>query len=759
MDHSVEDEKKYWNWLDDEHSQKLVKIRKNVTSLFENNKRDLPFYTPHGIGHLSAVEDLIHKLIPLDTYIQLNMKERFFLLASAWLHDIGMLPEIAENVFPNLKGKPNEIRKMHHITSDKYIVQHFSELGIDESDKDAIGKLCRFHRRQENISECDKEVTVGHKDKIRLQLLAAYLRLADSLDITSSRVPANHYSICLTYGIPIDSKIHWIKSKLVIGTNINHKHHKILITFKEPCISVNMPDDGLNEVVHGKLRSIINLVLEDLRKELMSVMTVLINGGITFYLDIDHIISPFEIDRQMEFDLREMVLNFDILMAPSASKFLEMNLIAAANIIGYSLYVDNKGETQTYDFKKYDDHSNKLQEFIAYLSDGPLKSRSCHLGLRKFVNELSQDIKDNPNIPREDLAKLIKEYFKNHHNIRNTIRKNSRIFFKEEMTKLIDNNNEINILLYGYSELVAKALCGFRDSLIMDKYNDKSPDDLRSSLREYNYSKQFNIFICEGQPKTQSSSGDHLIYHDGAQYSMHLRRRCFSNIALIPDILAGHVIEKLGIDLIIVGANGINDQCFQHSAGHSSIINLAREYRSRIEKSNHKHYPYIVLVCSGEKYLQDKAQSNNICNYESELKISDLFESSRSDPYIIDGYAYLNHKSIITRESVWLLKDRDLLNLLCPDGSKRADKGKPLIQNTFLYNPREDTIPIENIDFLICEKGYSEINLNNYSKIINRLFTKGQQHKETISVYFNKDIPINTNQKEHDKTYKEKGYS
>ena len=577
------DEKHWKSWLGESYSQKLINIREKVTWLCNNNKRDLPFFTPHGVDHFQAVEDIIHKLIPKKKYLDLSEKERFFLLASAWLHDVGMLPDLVEKYLPaGSRGKPNEIRNKHHVLSEKCIVGKYAELGVDQFHKEALGKLCRYHRKQEDINTCDKELPVNN-DRVRLRLLSAYLRLADALDISASRVPDGPYSMCLTYDIPIESKIHWIKSRIIHSIDVDFTTHKIQIIFKEPRFDVSQLDENIKLFMRVKLQSIIRMVLDDLKSELFSIADVLIKEGITFYLDIEHKVSPFEVTNQMEIDLREMVLNYDIMMAPSASKLLEMILISVANILGYSLYRDTDGTIKLYDFQIYDGYQKKLKEFLNYLTENPLKKRSCHLGLHKLVRILKERIDDKQETDREEILNVILELYRDHYAHRKKIRVNSRNIFMNELMSLYNKKNEFNVLLYGYSEMVSTVLCGFREALIEHAYRDKRFEEIRGSRREYIISKKINIFVCEGQPKTQSSYGDHLIYHDGTQYCLHLRRRNFCNIALIPDIVAGHVIESMPIHLVIVGANGINDQYFRHSAGHSSIINLAREYRSRQE--------------------------------------------------------------------------------------------------------------------------------------------------------------------------------
>jgi len=86
-------------WLPERLLTRLEKIEQHVRELHENKKafKQLSYYTPHGSGHYEAVEGIIYKLIPEHKHIELSESERFFLLASAWLHDIGMIRGIMDD--------------------------------------------------------------------------------------------------------------------------------------------------------------------------------------------------------------------------------------------------------------------------------------------------------------------------------------------------------------------------------------------------------------------------------------------------------------------------------------------------------------------------------------------------------------------------------------------------------------------------------------------------------------------------------------
>ncbi|ATW24292.1 HD domain-containing protein [Candidatus Formimonas warabiya] len=338
------------NALNNNYKNYLNKVRENVLKIYEQNKEtnaDPPYYTPHGPDHCKAVEGFIHRLIPDYTHEKLLEEERFYLLASAWLHDLGMLRSVAEDVWKGESLTDAEIRKRHHETSEKFIIEQYKRCGIDEADKIFISKLCRYHRRQEDLNTCPESILVHNKEH-RLKLLAAYLRLADALHIDSTRTPSSEYAVCLAYDIPAESKFHWIKSRIVGGIGINEKEHLIRVEFNTPDSSQLVKLKVDPAWVKSKIDYIIDLVISDLREELSGVMNVLTRSGITYYLDIQKNEVTVSMDNQTLNDLIGLIVNYDILLAPSASKLLELILLTISNIGGYRL-IKNSPPDKVYD--------------------------------------------------------------------------------------------------------------------------------------------------------------------------------------------------------------------------------------------------------------------------------------------------------------------------------------------------------------------------------------------------------------------------
>jgi hypothetical protein len=145
-----------WDWLHEQFGIYLDQIRASVSHIYERNSAtlaNLPFYTPHDTGHCERVENRLHELIPDQYAEELDEWERFYLLASAWLHDLGMLPYVFQTMYPDEPWPPreNEIRRRHPITVADYVVNHWTDCGLQQVDKDVLSELCRFHSRQESI--------------------------------------------------------------------------------------------------------------------------------------------------------------------------------------------------------------------------------------------------------------------------------------------------------------------------------------------------------------------------------------------------------------------------------------------------------------------------------------------------------------------------------------------------------------------------------------------------------------------------------
>ncbi|KGK91407.1 hypothetical protein DP73_03850 [Desulfosporosinus sp. HMP52] len=754
-----------------EHCLCLDIIRDNVTKMWKRPyEKPLAYYTTHGPNHCYAVENLIYKLIP--GFANLREEERFYLLASAWLHDIGMIRSVANELNMERHGSElneTEIREQHHNTSEKFIIEHYDQCGLDHKisnidhteDKQIIAKICKYHRRREDINECPDTLTVRNEE-YRVQLLAAYLRLADALHMDSSRAPDYDYAICLAYDIPAEIKMHWIKSKLVLGIILDSRKHTITVSFRIPSPEQLKERNVDPKWISGKIDYIIKDVLDDLRSELSSVMHILAKGGLSYYLDIKVEKVTGYIERQILNDLLSMAINYDILRNPSASLLIDMVIMSIANISGY--YLKEKEAPRQVSKISIEVIKSELKRFLEQLNDNLVKNRGCHFGLKKIADRCDALSKK---YLQDDLAEFIKEInelYQSHFQRKYLVRESARNFLQmfdsrnnkienvnrndqaentndteidkngnadqaendekelchKSKTEKEENKKVYRFLLYGYSNMVIQALCGFRDSLISDEYKNESRKyNIYNTDFKKDFSKRFKIFVCDGQPKNQLSLGNEILYHDGFSYASELVEQNFVDIIMIPDIIAGNIIDKYCIDFVLMGANGFNDKEFRHSAGHDSIIRLIEKTDAKktdTEKTSTKKTkkkPKVVLVVTSDKYQIDKMdeenrdQSKNTVNpcwpkessgtgsnnkkISPEPNCDEIFECEGHRE--ISGFRFWQPNNDSRRDNFWFVTNNEV------------DKIKDSI---LFFNPREDKVPIQNVDFMITNIGLFE---------------------------------------------------
>ncbi len=320
-----------------------------------------------------------------------------------------------------------------------------------------------------------------------------------------------------------------------------------------------------------------------------------------------------------------MVSNYNILRNPSASNLIEMVLMSIANTSGYYLK-EEKGPTLVSNIAK-GVITSELERFIKQLKQNLLEKRPCHIGLKKLIAECEGLIEEFLPDQLEDFIREVNSLYQDHFQRKSQIRESARKFFRSLNKKIDDPIPGFNILLFGYSNLVIHALCGFRDCLISQ--HDHRPDDLPKPDDRHNIyssefkkeiSKKFRIFICEGQPKTQLNLANGILYHDGFSFANELIKMDFTDLILIPDIIAGNVMEDFQIDFIMMGANGFNEKYFKHSAGHYSILKLMNQLTG--EKP-----PAVILVVTSDKFFT--------CEDYPDKKIE---KASVSNPAVIGGY-------------------------------------------------------------------------------------------------------------------------
>jgi len=87
-----------WLPTEDPLYHRYNKIKESVKKLHNDYEKgpQLKWFTPHGVPHYQIVESRIKQLLPNGCFQKLSVSERYFLLSSSWVHDIGMI----KGIFP-----------------------------------------------------------------------------------------------------------------------------------------------------------------------------------------------------------------------------------------------------------------------------------------------------------------------------------------------------------------------------------------------------------------------------------------------------------------------------------------------------------------------------------------------------------------------------------------------------------------------------------------------------------------------------------
>ncbi len=207
-------------------------ITEHVTQLC-SRLTPLPFFTLHNEVHLKNVELNLDKMLfphGLACVIpQMNETEALLLLAGTWLHDIGMLRGLFED---DGQCSDDQIRDQHEKRAAKYISEYWPPaiyLGPDlQWFKLGISNIVLYHRKRHNIGECPSEIHVDGQ-RVRLQLLAALLRLADAAELNGERTPDFLRRLYFAMGMSAHHLEHWAKYQLVNTVAFEPQNREILI--------------------------------------------------------------------------------------------------------------------------------------------------------------------------------------------------------------------------------------------------------------------------------------------------------------------------------------------------------------------------------------------------------------------------------------------------------------------------------------------------------------------------------------------------
>lgn len=222
------------------------------------------YYVDHGINHTQRVIAKLNDLNDLlRSHDQMNQKEAFTILVSAYYHDMGLF-------IGRISGEePRTTREEHHIRSAE-IVQKLNDRGflhIPHEELDSIKKVIQAHRVIDLTQlPTDQRITGLN---IKTRLLGALLRIADACDCDRSRAPKSIFDLFYE-DIPENSREHW--RNLFHVTDVTFEVNRAAIV-----VSFNFSGNSVERIRKFRLG---NLLKKKLEKELKSVEKVFFQYGI-----------------------------------------------------------------------------------------------------------------------------------------------------------------------------------------------------------------------------------------------------------------------------------------------------------------------------------------------------------------------------------------------------------------------------------------------------------------------------------------------
>ena len=544
-------------WFDDKkHGDNYKILLENISQFISRKTKNIAasYFTPHDSSHCLAVEKIVKALIEKsEIKDSLSELEKFILFASVWVHDIGMVEEIAVEYLPE-DYSPDKARNLHDVISAWFINKdsEFKKIFLDQGITEAlfntyvhtINIIIKYHRRKNDIDSCPP-VRFIKGEKVRSKLLACLVRLGDTLHIDSSRFDKNIYNILQIGDFDRTGRLHWLKSYVVSAMHLDIEKATIFVTVDLP-----EPDENEKNELEENAERLKFIIHENIYEDVMAVSDTFRENNIRFYglVEVNINYCP-GLQEKMKEELIGILNDLDIVLSPNTSKVIKKSL-------------DGIESLSKIKFERYELFYNQVDQLIKHL-EKLHKDRPCHVGLGKIIAKLDECIKGfkgkNPASTRKDIANE-QTILKNMVDDIEKERDNYKIEINKKALDVLINIK--NVLLFGYSEMVSNFLA------------------VNHQLKD-----QINLYVFECGGKRRLSITNSVEYNDGIHYALHLAKQGFKNIAILPDTSIASLLNdsSKGINkknsLLLFGANGVDKvgNCGDTS-GHLMMAIVAHSY-------------------------------------------------------------------------------------------------------------------------------------------------------------------------------------
>lgn len=554
---------------EERYKEKLERIKHVINQIEAQSRSCIVPYSTHGTSHSEKLERLLDNIFPDEEIDKVNRvfndNEKFLLLAAIWLHDVGMYPQLFPDDPPLNwskdrleKWEREELRKKHHERSERYILENWENLNLENGEARYLALICKYHRKSQKMP-----VYTGEK----VRLIIAYLRLLDALHIPDrpSRDELSRLRTYLVHGMDPISKSHWYKSFYVAGIELSPKELKLTIKF-------TLPEKWSKNNGKEKMAPLVRTIMADIRDELDAVKDILVEGKVKYDLPAYvHVTYDFKLTPLLprEIDELESLLAiielFDPTIAPNSGDLINIVL---------------EGLERCIDLNKLDVSIDTLNAYQQDILKPLLECRPCHVYLwkvRDYLENILQQFSGMTSTSKKN--QLLREF-----QITITALKEKRRELKVELPRVVLNELKINIedviLVYGYSSSVVAVFRALSDDI----------------------KEKIDVIICECSTKSKHRYDNKLIYSDGIKYLCEIKESGIKKVYYTPDSCASNLFsngmfpikeakefEKVTIEepkefkkitKVFFGANGIDitTEEVAHGLGHLAIADIASIY-------------------------------------------------------------------------------------------------------------------------------------------------------------------------------------
>lgn len=200
----------------------LIEIRGFVTPLLHFLPRSIPDYTPHGVSHSENLLRLLENFRENCQDDNFSEEELFLLMASIWIHDVGILITPQEEKYKHAKMTAVLLES----TSFNFIQSIINKNLII-----CLSYIILSHQSSFDFDMVPRE-PIHHK--VRLPLICAIFRLLDACDISASRVNPNLFNILTENNLlEEDNKKYWEAHSAIVSVVFNKEIIDIWVEDKE----------------------------------------------------------------------------------------------------------------------------------------------------------------------------------------------------------------------------------------------------------------------------------------------------------------------------------------------------------------------------------------------------------------------------------------------------------------------------------------------------------------------------------------------